>query len=90
VQQPLALCGHPRGGLGIIEGKADFGRLPELFQDVNDVYNHDHTDPLGLSCLLDIIDIIGNSVYSVYAELQHVEKQTSRFFSRDRVNAGRV
>src|SRR5437868_13500393 len=36
------------------------------------------------------LDIIGDSVYSEYAELRQIKKQTSRIFSGDRLNAARV
>src|SRR2546430_15326224 len=37
-----------------------------------------------------LLDIIGDSVYSEYAELRQIKKQTSRIFSCDRLNAARV
>lgn len=39
---------------------------------------------------LNVIDIIGNSVYLVYVDLQQVERQTPRFPGGDRLEAGRV
>src|SRR5437588_12507087 len=38
----------------------------------------------------ELLDIIGDSVYSEYAELRQIKKQTSRIFSGDRLNAARV